>query len=420
MKTFKFYTLGCKVNQYETQLILEELLRAGLKEANSNTPADLYIVNTCTVTASADRESRRFIRHSIKENPKATIVAAGCYVEKDADIIKEIDDKIIILPNKDKGKIGTVPVFADIVTKAKTGQSPFFITHFYGHTKAFIKIQDGCDNFCSYCKVPYVRGAPKSREKQEIIHEAKSLLKNNYKELVLSGICLGAYGKDLDTTIALADILIAIVSFDGDFRIRLSSVQLQDITEDLIDVIKNHNKICNHLHIPLQSGDDEILRKMNRKYSSDEFIEKIKKIKKAIPGIAISTDVIVGFPGETDEAFKNTLKCIKKIEPMRTHIFSYNKRKGTNAFNLGPDVNKDNIKQRYTILKKLTDALARSYIERSKSRPQPILVENTRDKKTGKLCGYTDTYIKLTFPGPDEWMGKFIKIGTDANFSLLQ
>ncbi len=400
----------------------EQLLRAGLKETNSNTPADLYIVNTCTVTANADRESRRFIRHSTKENPNAAVVAAGCYVEKDADVIKGIDKRIIILRNKDKGKIEKWCLAPLSLTNSKVPgtifQSPFFITHFKDHTKAFVKIQDGCDNFCSYCKVPYVRGAPKSRDKDEIIQEAESLLENEYKELVLAGICLGAYGKDLNPhtkdfgvgvneAISLKDILLSIVELEGDFRIRLSSIEMQDVTEGLIDIIKNNSKICNHLHIPLQSGDDKILRKMNRKYSSVEFIKKVERVREKIKNVAISTDVMVGFPGETDEAFENTLKCIKLIEPMRTHIFTYSKREGTSAFNLGADINKDKIKQRYAILKGLTDNVAKSYSEHSKNMPQRILVENTRDKKTQKLCGYTDTYIRLTFDGPDDWMGKF-------------
>ncbi len=414
MKTFKFYTLGCKVNQYETQLMREQLLRVGLKEINSTNPADLYIINTCTVTARTDRESRRFIRHSIRENPNAVVVAAGCYVERDADVIKAIDEKIIILPNKDKKDIlkklvpGTIDGSNLQRCQAPISQSPFFITHFHGRTKAFIKIQGGCDNFCSYCKVPYVRGAPKSRDKDEIIQEAKALLNNNYKELVLTGICLGAYGKDLNRQVSLKDILIAISDLGGDFRIRLSSIEMQDITDELIDVIKTRDNICNHLHIPLQSGDDEILKKMNRRYSAAEFIKRIRRIKKAIPGIAISTDVIVGFPGEDENAFKNTLKCIKEIESMRTHIFPYSKREGTEAYNLEPKLDNDIIAERYKELKKLTDNLAKSYYNYTLRTPQRILVETTKNKSSNKLCGYTDTYIKLTFDGPDDWMGNMV------------
>lgn len=389
----------------------EQLLKFGLKEINSNTPADLYVINTCTVTSDADRESRRFIRNSIRENLTATIVAAGCYVEKDAEIIKAIDKNIVIIPNEDKKdiikKIGTAPVLRWQTTE-RTGQPPFSITHFKARTKAFIKIQDGCDNFCSYCKVPYVRGVPKSRDRCEIIQEAKILLKNNYKELVLTGVCLGAYGEDLKERISLKDIIAAISALDGDFRIRLSSIEIQDATDELIGAIKAYDNVCNHLHIPLQSGDDEILKKMNRQYSLSKFIERIERIKEAIPGIAISTDVIVGFPGEDDDAFNNTLECIKTIKPMRTHIFSYSKRKGTAAYDLNCSVDKNKITERYTVLKKLTDELAQSYYDCAKRMLQRILVENTRDKKTGKLCGYTDTYARLAFEGPDEWLGGFI------------
>ena len=409
MKTFKIHTLGCKVNQYETQLMREQLLCAGLREIDSNIPADIYIINTCTVTGDADRECRRFIRRSIKENPDATIIAAGCYVEKDADIIKAIDEKIIILTNKEKKDVLKKMVPGTTFFK-KSCLAPFFITHFKNRTKAFVKVQDGCDNYCSYCKVPYVRGAPKSRGKSEIIQEVKALLKNNYKELVITGICLGAYGKDLKENICLKDIIGAISELEGDFRIRLSSIEMQDITGDLMEIIKTRNNICNHLHISLQSGDDSTLRVMNRKYISAEFIKKIKHIKKIIPGIAISTDVIVGFPSEDESAFKNTLKCIKKIKPMRTHIFSYSPREGTAAYNLKQNTDKKDIAKRYAALKRMTDKLAQSYHNKTKNIRQRVLVENARDKKSGKLCGYTDTYVKLAFDGPDAWMATLVYI----------
>ena len=415
MKTFKFHTLGCKVNQYETQLMREQLLKYGLKEINPETPADLYIINTCTVTTDADRESRRLIRHSMKKNPDAAIIAAGCYVEKDADVIKAIDNRIILLTNKDKKEI-----IEKLVPGTNFFMAPLFITHFKDHTKAFIKIQDGCDNFCSYCKVPYVRGAPKSREKDEIIQGAKALLKNNYKELVLTGVCLGAYGKDSNGQVSLTDILTAISDLHGDFRIRLSSIEMQDITDELIDIIKTRDNICNHLHIPLQSGDDEILKKMNRRYSAAEFIERIEQIKEAIPGIAISIDVIVGFPGEDDNAFENTLKCVQEIEPMRAHIFPYSKREGTASYSIIHNRDNNKIAERYSILKKLTNSLAQSYYNYTRHTPQRILVENTINKSSNKLCGYTDTYIRLTLEGPDEWMGKFVYTPLSRGFSPFQ
>ncbi|MFH0732253.1 MAG: tRNA (N(6)-L-threonylcarbamoyladenosine(37)-C(2))-methylthiotransferase MtaB [Candidatus Omnitrophota bacterium] len=421
IKTFKFHTLGCKVNQYETQLMREQLLKCGLQETcpvtntgskdiskicngeNSNTPVDLYIVNTCTVTSDADRESRRFIRHSIRENPNAVIIAAGCYIEKDAEVIRAIDEKIIILPNKEKGNI------AKYINHSPINHSPINrITHFKDHTKAFIKIQDGCDNFCSYCKVPYVRGEPTSRDKDDIINEARELIKNNYKELVLTGVCLGAYGKDLTSRISLKDILVSLAAMEGDFRIRLSSIEIQDVSDAVIDVIKKNNKICNHLHIPLQSGDDGILNKMNRKYSREEFLRKIKVIRKNIPGLAISTDVIIGFPGETKKAFNSTIKALKKIDPMRTHIFSYSRRPYTAAFGLKGELDKETIAERYKAIKAITEKMAKDYAKKAAKIKHRVLVENTKDKNTHRLCGYTDTYIRVTLKGPDELMGKFI------------
>lgn len=402
MKTFKIITLGCKVNQYETQAMREQLISAGLKEVNSHTPADLYIVNTCTVTQDTDRECRRFLRRCAKENPKASIVATGCYVENDAGVIKEINSNIIILKKKE---LGADLVLSQILHEKMVAVP--IISRFEGRTKAFIKIQDGCDNFCSYCKVPYVRGKPKSRNKDEIIREAQNLIKNNYKELVLCGICLGSYGKGLKGQTGLADIVSSISKLPGDFRIRLSSIEMQHVSGALINLIKKTDKICNHLHIPLQSGDDEILKNMNRKYTSAEFINKIHEIKEKIPGIAISTDVIVGFPGETDIAFENTLNTIEKIQPMRTHIFTYSKREGTAACNLKGYIKKADAIKRYRIIKKLTDEIAGEYYEYSKGLPQRVLVEDERDKNTKKLCGYTDAYVRFVFDGPDEWVGKF-------------
>ena len=416
MKTFKIITLGCKVNQYETQAMREQLISAGLKEVNphtkyfgvgvnSHTPADLYIVNTCTVTQDTDRECRRFLRRCAKENPKASIVATGCYAENDAGVIKEINSNIIIL------KKGTASDFLAGLKGVKPieekSEAVPIITYFEGRTKAFIKIQDGCDNFCSYCKVPYVRGKPRSRSKDEIIMEAQALIKNNYKELVLCGICLGSYGKDLKEEVTLKDVVSQISALTGDFRIRLSSIEMQDVTCALIGLIKDRDNICNHLHIPLQSGDDEILKKMNRKYTTDKFIDKINEIKERIPGIAISTDIIVGFPGEGESAFKNTLSAIQKIQPMRTHIFTYSKRDETLACNLKGHIKKSEAAKRYKAIKKITDKIASEYYEYSKGLPQRVLVEDERDKNTKKLCGYTDTYVRFVFDGPDEWIGKF-------------
>lgn len=390
MKRFKIKTLGCKVNQYETQVIRERLILAGYKEAGGKEKADLCIVNTCTVTAKADKECREILRRFIRENPEAEIIAAGCYVEKDADTIGAIDSKIRVLNNSDKLNDGKG------------------ISYFKGHAKAFVKIQDGCNNFCSYCKVPYVRGRSRSRNMEEILKEAGNLISKNYRELILTGICLGDFGKDLGTGITLTRLIKEIAGLDGDFRIRLSSIELPDVTDELIDKMALPEKICHHFHIPLQSGDNDILRKMNRRYTSKEFVNRIKFIRSKIPGVAITTDVIIGFPQERDKNFNNTLKIIKSIKPSRTHIFTYSPRKGTKAFDVKETVSPSEKSDRYKRLKVITDKFAEQFKLSSYNKNQRILIETTRDKDTAKLTGYTDTYVKMLIDGPDEYIGRFV------------
>jgi len=390
MKIFKIKTLGCKVNQYEAQVIRERLISAGYREAGNGEEADLCIVNTCTVTAKADKECREILRRFIRENPEAEIVAAGCYVEKDADAIKAIDSKIRVLNNSDK------------LSDDKG------ISYFKGHTKAFIKIQDGCNNFCSYCKVPYVRGRSRSRSMEEILGEAGILISKNYRELVLTGICLGDFGKDLGAGITLTRLIREISDLRGDFRIRLSSIELPDVTDELIDEMVLCKKICRHFHIPLQSGDNDILRKMNRGYTTNEFVNRIKFIRSKIPGVAITTDVILGFPQEGDENFNNTLKAIKSIKPSRAHIFTYSPRKGTKAFGIKETVSFSEKSDRYKRLKSLTDKFAEQFKLSSYNKNQRVLIETTRDKDTSKLTGYTDTYVKMLIDGPDEYIGNFL------------
>ena len=397
-KFFKIKTFGCKVNQYETQVIREVLLRKGYQEADSKEQADICIVNTCTVTQKADRECREALRRFIRENPKAQVVAAGCYVEKDKNLIQAIDPKIELLKNSDK--------ISYFTTSRENKLQNNNISGFKGHTKAFIKVQDGCDNFCSYCKVPYVRGRSKSRLPEHIISEAKVLIKNNYKEIVLTGICLGDFGKDLND-IDLADLINDICLIEGDYRIRLSSIELQDVSDKLVATIKSSSKICNHLHISLQSGDNRILKAMNRKYNIEDFIDRVIFLRLEITDIAITTDVIVGYPGETEEEFNNTIKTLKTIKPSRAHIFRYSPREGTKAFLLKDNISKLEKARRFKILKAITDKYADEFKRNFENKRKRFLIETTRDKATGKLTGYSDEYIRSFFDGPDSIMGTF-------------
>lgn len=405
-RRFKIKTLGCKVNQYESQVIRERLISAGYHEAEGDREAGLCIVNTCTVTAKADKESREALRRFIRENPRADIIAAGCYCEKDADTIKSIDSRIRILSNRDKQDIGT--------GTAKQG-----ITYFKGYTKAFIKVQEGCNNFCSYCKVPYVRGRSRSREEQAVLREADNLISNGYKELVLTGICLGDYGKELKSHVSLARLAKNVSDINGDFRLRLSSIELQDITDELIDTMAFSGKLCRHFHVSLQSGDNHILNKMNRRYAREEFIERIMFIRSRMPDIGITTDVIIGFPQESEDNFNNTLDVLRSIRPSRTHIFTYSPRRGTKAFETPDTVSPAEKSRRYGLLKGITDKFAEEFKLSSYNKAQRILVETARDNITGSLTGYTDTYVKMLIEGPDEYMGKLIDYHTRPHKSFV-
>ncbi|MDD5568361.1 MAG: MiaB/RimO family radical SAM methylthiotransferase, partial [Candidatus Omnitrophica bacterium] len=318
MPTVKFHTLGCKVNQYDTQSIRERFLGRGFKEARGSRKPDFYLINTCTVTAAADQKSRGIIRRCINENPKAKVIVTGCMVKNDSSELSGIKGVELIISKS---------FFSD------------GISDFSSHTRAFLKIQDGCDNFCSYCKVPLVRGRSRSRLLEDIVEEAGILVKKGFKEIVLTGICLGSYGKDLSMETSKGLNLVAVIEelekIEGLLRIRLSSIEAGDVTDALIDKLAESNKLCRHLHIPIQSGDDQILRKMRRKYSRKFYINLIKKIKARIPQVAITTDCLVGFPGESEKHFKNTLDLVNRIVPLRVHIFPYSAIKGTSVYSQG-------------------------------------------------------------------------------------
>lgn len=412
MKTFKIHDLGCKVNQYESQLMREQLQRAGFVEANpecrvgnirDGKPADIYVINTCTVTASADSDSRKLVRHALRENPRAKIVAAGCYVEKDADEIIKICKDAIIVKNKEKDDIVSflrrIPLRP---TSLVPRPSSHAISDFYGHNRAFIKIQDGCKNFCSFCKVPLVRPRIINRNTQDVLKEAGHLAEKGFKEIVLCGICLGAY-KDL---VGLLDKLQGLETIK---RIRLSSLELVYINEELINKISSSGKICRHLHIPLQSGDNKILKLMNRNYTSGRFIKTIDNIRKKIPDIAISTDVMVGFPCETEKEFKNTLKTLKAFKPMRTHIFTFNPREGTKACYMPGQVDKKIKSARYNSVRQLAQEESFSYRKKFLAKDVEVLVENACGRPD-LVGGYTDTYIKVLFKGPQTLINKLVKV----------
>ena len=363
MKKFRIQTLGCKVKQYESQAIREKLLSRGMKEAGRAENAQLCVVNTCTVTAKADRESRYAVRYLRKRNPGARIIVTGCLVK-----------------NKNKKEL-----CADR------------ITFFEGRTRAFLKIQDGCDNFCAFCKVPLVRGKPKSAPLAHVVEEARGLARAGYKEIVLTGICIGKYGKDLKPRSSLADCIRALERIKGIARIRISSLEPQDVVPALVEKLSSSEKLCPHLHIPLQSGDDAILKRMNRKYTGKGFVSLVKGIRRRVKDFALSTDVIVGFPGESEPQFLNTLKAIKSVTPMRVHIFPFSPRPGTRGCRLDGRVDERQVKERCGRLRALAGQCRAAFLGKFKGRKMELLVEARSKDRPGLWEGYTPNYVRAAF-----------------------
>ncbi len=390
MPTIKFHTLGCKVNQYETQSIRERFLEQGFRENTAAGAADIYLVNTCTVTSSADQKSRGIIRRCIHENPRAKVIITGCLVKKDSADLARI-----------KG-------VSFIVSKSFFGEG---ISGFCGHTRAFLKIQDGCNNSCAYCKVPLVRGRSRSRPLKEIVREARALAKKCFQEIVLTGIRLGAYGRDLNPQLDLVRVITELEKIEGILRLRLSSIEAGDVSGALICKLAESQKLCRHLHIPIQSGDDAILKKMRRGYSARSYIKLVRKIKNKIPDLAITTDCLLGFPGESEKQFENTLRLVRKITPLKVHIFPYSRREGTladSAFSSG--VTGQALKKRVALLRDMAATCAKDYKMGFLQRKMSVLFEGRSKKNPGYWEGYTTNYIKVFFKSRKDLKNKLFPV----------
>ncbi|MCK4241464.1 MAG: tRNA (N(6)-L-threonylcarbamoyladenosine(37)-C(2))-methylthiotransferase MtaB, partial [Candidatus Atribacteria bacterium] len=330
-----FKTLGCKVNQYETEVIFNLFQTAGYRIINFKEKADIYIINTCTVTKEADRKSKQMVRKAIRQNQNAKIIVTGCYAQSNYQDLKKIEGISLIAGNREKNiilqQIDKLNINHTIIKVKPVKYLRKFDNIFKGeislHTRAWVKIQDGCNKFCSYCKVPYARGPARSRLIEDILKEISNLNSRGVKEVVLLGINLGTYGKDMfDKKVSLSKLISLISNFEEIKRIRLSSIELDDINDELMDVFIKCPKLCHHLHIPLQSGDDKILKLMNRPYTTSVFKNKISQIMRKIPDIAITTDIMVGFPREDVQSFNNTYNFVKKIGFAKIHIFPYSDR----------------------------------------------------------------------------------------------
>ena len=325
MRTVGILTLGCKVNTYESEYIIHLLKEAGYQIKDFDDFCDVYIINTCTVTNTSDIKSRKMIRKAIRKNPDACVVAMGCFIEANKDF--QLPGLDIILGNRDKSKI--IELLDEWFLKQEEIRRLYstlprefedmYINEFPGRTRAFVKIQDGCENFCSYCIIPFVRGKCRSKNPDEVIDEITDLVNHGYQEVVLTGIHTGNYGVDLDTN--FASLLKRVVAIPGLLRLRISSIEITELTKDVLDVIRDSSIIVDHMHIPLQAGSNHVLSLMNRKYDLDYYFHKIKEIREVRPNIAITTDVIVGFPGESEEDFLETIDTCKKVGFTKIHVF---------------------------------------------------------------------------------------------------
>ncbi len=393
---FKVINFGCKVNTYESTYLEEKFIENKLTEASSIEDADLIVINTCSVTNVADQKCKKMIRRVRRENPNAVLVATGCSVQNNFDAYKEYGVNILV-DNFHKGEIYSLfkkylEEKENIYIYNNNRNQKFedmLLDKYTKHTRAFIKIQDGCDNFCSYCVIPLVRGSIRSKEFNKVIEEANILANNGHKEIVLVGIHTGSYnsnGKDL------VDLIDELSKIDKIKRIRISSIEITELNDKFMNLLKTNNKIANHLHIPLQAGSDEILKIMNRKYDLKYFEEKINLIRSIRPDINITTDVIVGHPYETDELFNKTLEFCKKIEFGKIHVFPYSIRKNTKAATMPNQVNEIEKKNRAEKLIRLSDILMDKYESKFIGKTMDIITEkNHKDE----IVGFTSNYIKI-------------------------
>ncbi len=410
--SFKILTLGCKVNTYESNVMRELLLKEGYKEVGHKEPADIVIINTCSVTNVADQKSRKMIRKSAKENPKVLCVV-GCMSQHEYETLEELDCIDILLGNSGKSNIvlyikELLKTNKKIVDIKNLNETPFEDMNLvnFNQTRAFVKIEDGCENFCTYCIIPYTRGPVKSRRRENILEEVCELVRHGHKEVVLTGIHTGHYGSDLKD-LTLTSLLEDLIKIPGLERIRISSIEMNEITSDMLKLMHDNKVLVRHMHIPLQSGSEDILKAMHRKYTKQEFIDKISEIRSYMPDISITTDVIVGFPGETEELFNETIEIVKKIGFAKIHVFPYSKRNGTVAATLENQVPENIKKERVHKLLSVSKDLENNYMNKFIGKVITFLPEIEKD---GYIIGHTGNYLLVKVPGTKDDLNKIIKV----------
>ena len=410
--TFFIYTLGCKVNFYESNFMKEAMIKAGFNEiTDKNTSADIYIINTCTVTNTSDNKSLKTIRHLKRNNPNAIIVVTGCMSQVNSDKLNGLGINIII-GNKHKSKIADLikqyienNINIELIEDIQNTNFESMCINNFQHTRAFVKIEDGCENYCSYCIIPYARGKVRSKDKDEILEEINNLINSGHEEIVLTGIHTGHYGSDLKNY-NFANLLNEIITIDGLKRLRISSIEINEITDEVLAILKKTPIIVDHLHIPIQSGSDRILKDMNRKYNKQQFANIVQKIRDIRPNISLTTDIIVGFPGETDLEFQETIETIKKIKFSKIHVFPFSLRKGTKAEQLPNHIDEVTKKRRVKELITISQQLEIDYAKKFLNQVLEFIPETYYD---GYLTGHTGNYLLLKTPGNIKDLHKSIK-----------
>lgn len=410
MPKFITTTLGCKVNQCESESIAKTLISSGWTHAGDETGADLCIINTCTVTRRASMQSRQAIRQAIRSNPGAVIIATGCYAETEPDELRKIEGIDRIIGNKKKEKIFEI-IKNEFKCPADSGGFVHAPSARSGtRTRAFLKIQDGCDAFCTYCIVPYARGRSRSMPVQSVIESVNNLREAGYREAVLSGIHLGKYGQDLSPGTTLTALLELITDSCIIDRVRLSSIEPNELTPGIIKLAAESGKICSHFHIPLQSGDDGILKKMHRPYSREYFKDLIIRIKESMPDAAIGVDILAGFPGETDEAFHNTYSLIDELPVSYLHVFPFSPRKKTPAYDFPEQVPAYIIKARCTEMRRVGASKKADFYKKAAGTEADILIEDKRDEESGLLKGISSNYLSVLIKGEDHIKNRIVKV----------
>lgn len=421
MPTVAFHTLGCKVNHYETEAIWQLFKEAGYERTEYERVADVYVINTCTVTNTGDKKSRQVIRRAIRKNPDGVICVTGCYAQTSpaeimaipgVDIVVGTQDRVKMLEYIEQFKKERQPINGVRNIMKTRVYEELDVPSFTDRTRASLKIQEGCNNFCTFCIIPWARGLMRSRDPKEVVAQAQQLVDAGYKEIVLTGIHTGGYGEDLkdyNLAMLLRDLDEQV---EGLKRIRISSIEASQISDEVIEVLKKSDKVVRHLHIPIQSGSDTVLKRMRRKYTMEFFAERLDRLKEALPGLAITSDVIVGFPGETEEEFMETYNFIKKYKFSELHVFPYSKRTGTPAARMEDQIDEEVKNNRVHRLIELSDQLAKEYASQFENEVLEVIPEERFKEETNEnlYVGYTDNYLKVVLPANEDMVGKIVKV----------